>query len=299
MKHAFLILAHNNYWQLTQLVKLLDYDSHDLYIHIDKRCRDFDKEVFDNIISASKSRIYIYQEYRVYWGDYSIVEAELFLFNKAYSNCYDYYHVISGEDLPLKTNAQIDAFFEKNNGMEFIDFHDKKLLENPEIGRRTKVYHLFQKYKKASYRSALSYVIAFLDRILLALQFLFRVDRTKKLDWTIKYGSQWVSITDGLCKEVLSHEKKIESIFKYSSCPDELFIQTVAYNTEFKNMIYQSSFKNVKSNMRLIDWKRGKPYVFCDKDFDELRYSDALFARKFSEGNDKKIIIKTIEYLAG
>ena len=37
-----------------------------------------------------------------------------------------------------------------------------------------------------------------------------------------------------------------------------------------------------KSAMRKIDWERGKPYTWRNKDYDELVQSDMLFARKFS-----------------
>lgn len=39
MKHAFLILAHNNWRQLNNLVKFLDNEDNDIYIHTDKKSR--------------------------------------------------------------------------------------------------------------------------------------------------------------------------------------------------------------------------------------------------------------------
>ncbi len=39
VNHAFLIIAHNNWWQLKNLIQLLDYPSHDIYIHIDKKVK--------------------------------------------------------------------------------------------------------------------------------------------------------------------------------------------------------------------------------------------------------------------
>ena len=81
MRHAFLIIAHNNWWQLRTLIQLLDEKDHDLYIHIDKKSRDFVRSDFEGI--AEQSRLCFYQEYKVYWGGYSQVETELFLFEKA------------------------------------------------------------------------------------------------------------------------------------------------------------------------------------------------------------------------
>jgi len=298
MRHAFLIIAHNNFWQLKQLIRLLDSELHDIYVHIDKRCKNFDKDKFSNI--TSRSRLFIFQEHKVYWGGFSQVEVELFLLGKAYDNHYDYYHIISGADLPIKTNSYIDSFFEKNNGLEFIDFDDEKLNADPEISRRTRIYHLLQNLRRISPNKHLNNAFIFCERVLLLIQIILRVDRTKKLDWTIKYGSQWVSITDGLVKEILSKKAKIRSVFKYTNCADELFIQTVAYNSDFRHKIYKGSTREVMNNMRIVDWKRGKngsPYTFREDDFSTLGNNDALFARKFSQEIDKSIIVKITDYL--
>ena len=61
MRHAFLIIAHNNWEQLKKMVQLLDAENHDIYIHIDKKSIDFKADKFLEIIN--KSRIFIYQEY--------------------------------------------------------------------------------------------------------------------------------------------------------------------------------------------------------------------------------------------
>ena len=42
--------------------------------------------------------------------------------------------------------------------------------------------------------------------------------------------------------------------------------------------------------MRLIDWHRGKPYVYRIGDLDLLEESPMLFARKFDEKIDNEII---------
>ena len=42
MRHAFLIIAHNNWEQFKKLVQLLDAENHDIYIHIDKKSNIMD-----------------------------------------------------------------------------------------------------------------------------------------------------------------------------------------------------------------------------------------------------------------
>lgn len=43
-KHAFLIIAHNNEVNLINLIKSIDFDCNDIYIHIDKKWKDFNFE---------------------------------------------------------------------------------------------------------------------------------------------------------------------------------------------------------------------------------------------------------------
>ena len=67
----------------------------------------------------------------------------------------------------------------------------------------------------------------FCERVSLVLQIIFGVNRVKNLDWQIKYGSQWVSITNELVKTILEHEEKITSIFQYTNVK---IIERIAYS---------------------------------------------------------------------
>lgn len=270
MKHAFLIIAHNNWWQLKKLIECLDSDTHDIYVHVDKKSKDFDESYFRN--SVTKSSLKFYREFEVYWGGFSQVQVEIFLLKQAYTNGYDYYHIISGADLPLKNNEKIDSFFEKNNGKEFILYDEDALKGNPEISRRAKYYHYLQNYRRRYAEKWKNSFFTFCERISLVLQIVFGVNRVKSLDWQIKYGSQWVSITDELVKVILANEEKITSVFSYTNCADELFIQTIAFNCGFKDHIFQPVGKQA-ANLRCIDWSRGKngnPYTYRLKDIDML-----------------------------
>lgn len=290
MKHAFLIIAHNNWEQLKKLIQLLDAENHDIYVHIDKKSKDFNKKEFFNI--AGKSQLFIFQVYEVYWGGFSLVQVETFLFEKAHTLQYDYYHLISGADLPLKSNKEIDAFFEQYKGTEFILYDEEKLKNDREIARRTKYYHFLQNYRRRYSQKWKNDFFTFWERVSLVVQIVFRVNRVKNLDWTIKYGSNWISITDDLVIEILKEKDKIWKIFSYTNCADELLVQTVAYNCGFKDKIYNPKH-GVAENVRFIDWSRGKngnPYTFRKQDEELLMKNSNLFARKFSETVDSDII---------
>lgn len=142
-----------------------------------------------------------------------------------------------------------------------------------------------------------------MDRAFLKIQQILKVDRTKKLDLELAFGAQWFSITDELARYVISHEPIIKKVFSFSICADELFLQTLVYNSKFKDRLYYNKMdENYKACMRYVDWHRedctSSPHVWRYEDFQELINSDYLFARKFDPNIDKKIIEKLFNYLS-
>ena len=70
-------------------------------------------------------------------------------------------------------------------------------------------------------------------------------------------------------------------------------MQTILLNSQFKNSV-------INNNVRLIDFDRGKnssPYTFKKDDYDELVNSNFLFARKFDENVDKKVVDLIYNYV--
>ena len=223
--------------------------------------------------------------------------AEIYLFKKAREyGPYDYYHLLSGQDLLLVSNVEFYNFFEKNNGKEFIEFKNKQNEHDPEIKRRTRLYHFLQNYRRRFKLQLLNEIFIFFEICLLALQLFLHVNRVENLDWQIKYGSEWVSVTDDFVVTLLNNEAKIDKIFRWRNCSDELMIQTIAFNCRFVDRLYHNP--NGADNMRLVDFDRGKngsPYTFTVKDYDMLKNSNALIARKFSLDMDSKIVDRIIK----
>lgn len=299
VRHAYLIIAHANWEQLKLLIKALDHANNDLFIHIDKKAENIPIE--DLKSAAAKSKVHIYSEYKVYWGSFELVQTELLLFEKAHPYHYDYYHLLSGSDLPIKSNETIDAFFEAHKGMEFVHFDtEERLRTDHEIGRRTRLYHFLQNYRRRYKVPFFNALFTFMERVLLVLQLAVGVDRQRKYpEFIIKYGSQWVSITDALVEHILSQKDLIYKVFPRTNCADELFIQSLVFNSAFKDRLFDQNYDDdIHANMRLIDMKtrgrNGSPYTWRIGDWDEIRQSDCLFARKFDLNLDSEIIEKVL-----
>ena len=124
MKHAFLIMIHENFGQVARLIKKLDNQWADIYIHVDKKAlfTKEDEEMLKN--SCKESSVYFSKRISVTWGGYSQIVAYMQLLKEAAVNNYDYYHLISGVDFPVKPMSYIYDFFERNNGTEFIQLAD-------------------------------------------------------------------------------------------------------------------------------------------------------------------------------
>ena len=118
-KHAYLIIAHNNFNQLKKLIELLDYEENDIYIHLDKKSKLNVEELKKYV---KKSKLIFTKRIKVSWGGFSLVQSELILLKASVKENYMYYHLISGADLPIKSMKEIHEFFEENEGKQFIHF---------------------------------------------------------------------------------------------------------------------------------------------------------------------------------
>lgn len=282
-KHAILIMAHNNLWSLKELIKTLDSGYFDIFVHLDLKCKIEEKDL-ENICKISK--LVILKQIDIRWADYSQIECELLLLSEAQKNdYYSYFHLISGVDLPIKSNKDLYSFFE-NSKKEFIHFESEKLPL-----KKFSYYHLYNLNMK-NYRN--NNFNKLVNKFFLLIQKIFFIKINNNIEF--HSGANWFSITNSCAEYIFSKKKEIERIYKYSRSGDESFLQTFVYNSKFKNNLYNLEFNDdYDSCKRYIDWKRGNPYVFKLDDYDNIVQSSCFFARKFDENIDKAIIEKIIE----
>lgn len=127
------------------------------------------------------------------------------------------------------------------------------------------------------------------NKISIFIQQKLNFQRNKNISF--QKGTNWFSITEELTKFVLQNEDWINKVFKNTYCADEIFLQTLINNSDFKESLYVKDYNNdLKSIMRYIDWDRGKPYIFTTQNYRELLEVPYLFARKFNSQIDINII---------
>ena len=288
MKHAYLIIAHNEYPVLRALLSMLDDERNDIFLHIDHRSM----ELYEKIHSVQMQRANLHilsTRNKVYWGDLSQVETEYLLLETASAKeAYSYYHLLSGTDLPIQTQDYIHSFFQINAGKEFVEYRSGNRHQK-DLKRKISRYYFFTKHLKRN-NSKWHVITAPCHNLALIVQKMVHFNRKQEVEF--RKGSQWFSITHNFCLYLLEKKPFVLQRFRYTLCPDEIFVQTLLWNSSFKKNIYNIEDNNIGS-MRLIDWNRGDPYTWKIQDYTELVNSNKLFARKFSSQEEE--LIKLIE----
>lgn len=114
MKHAYLIMAANEFEEILALLKALDYEDNAIFLHIDKKAALSPLQLERFKQRLSKADFYLAPRRKVSWGGRDMLECEFSLFSFARSvGPFDYYHLLSGKDLPLLSHKRINEFLKK------------------------------------------------------------------------------------------------------------------------------------------------------------------------------------------
>ncbi len=288
--HAYMIIAHNQFELLEKLILALDDERNDIFIHIDAKVKSFDFDRFPHLASHSRV-VFTDERVNVTWGDFSQVKTEMVLLKTAIMNEYPerpyrYFHLISGVDLPIKSNDEIHRFCEINNGKEFVHFTDNEVSQLSV--NRLQYYHFFRKKRNTFTK--------YLAQAVLRIQKILHVNRLAGTDIKVQKGCNWFSITGDFAHYIVDNLQKYEKVFKYSYCGDETFVQTMLVNSPFKDNLYMPDCNNNHDAcLRLIDWNRGNPYIWRMEDLEIIQNSPCIFARKFDMNKDSNIINRILE----
>lgn len=296
--HAYLIMAHKNLKQMCTLLQLLDDSRNDIFIHIDAKA-SLNLRQFNYQSICKSSKVFMVRSQDVRWGSLSQIECEIYLLKFARKiKCYEYYHLLSGADLPLRSQDYIHKFFDENKGKEFIHIRGNVDRAGKSICERTQFYWHPEFYHSLPIKKSWS-IMWRADHLVVLVQRMFRINRNKNINFEYVYGSNWFSITDELANALINEETNIENIYHRSLCCDEVFLQTFVYNSAyFRDKLYcKQSLESANSTLRYIDWKRAQPYTWHSSDFNELINSGCLFARKFDETIDNLIIMKIRDFV--
>lgn len=286
MKFAYLIMAHHKFDILKLLLEELDDERNNIFLHIDKKTKEFDASSLAACVR--KSNLIFVDRMAVYWGDFSQIQCVVNLLKAASGYAYhDYYHLLVGVEFPLKSQNYIHQFFERNNGREFLGFDqaDQRFLD------RVKYYYIFKKY--ARHQTNKEKYLNMLGNKLLGIQKKIGINRIRGHETEYRKGYANWSITHDLACYIISKEKEIKKKYRHTLCADELFIHTLAYHSKFYDQVYDKE-DEYHSVMRLTNWQDKHNQMHME-DLPMLLQSDRLFARKFDDAHASEIIQQIVQ----
>lgn len=272
MRHAILIMAHKDPKIIEYNIKLLDCSTVDFYLHIDKKSQEDDFLFLKNV--SRYSHVYFISRFNIHWGGQNQIKAELALFKAAFDKKYDYYHLISGQDMIVRNCDSFLMFF-KENPQDFLKIEQKA---SGKILNRVKYFHPVSQTNLS--KSRVGWGIGLL---LEKVQKLFNINRCKTLP--VYFGENWCSLTASFVSFLLSKDKDgfISKYFYWSGNADELYKQTI-----YKMWIDMTGFDNHSNAIiRYVDWSGNKesPKILDIEDYDKVNNGKYLFARKVTSEN--------------
>ena len=274
MKHAFLILAHKNFSQLMQMIAALQSKKSLFFVHIDKKSEML-RHISQAMIESPSNIMLSDRQVNVNWGGFSMIEATVCLMNMLRDSgvCADYVHLLSGQDLPLCPPQEIDLFFENNYGKNFMEYHTIPCKGWENNGGLDRINYKWDVDGGETDRAKLE-------------------SRPFLTDIHPYGGSQWWSLT-GECVEwmiSMCHSGNLlYDFYRNTNIPDEMLFQTAIMHSPFATTV-------VNDNLRYINWTDGPEYprILRNEDWDKLRCSGKLFARKFDICKDANIMNKIL-----
>lgn len=232
----------------------------DIYVHWDASSKvQLSQDLFNlNNVYVIKNPV------SVSWGGFSQVQAQLKLLEDARAHArYDYFHLISDNDVALMSVRYLKKFFEENNGQEFVGFEAE---DDSKFGWKSR----FQYYYPFENLDIPRNLKKILEMLSILVEKAIGVNRLKHNDLETKKGSSWYSITNQTASYILSNSELIQKMFSKGAKVDEIFLQTLIWNSDVLKRKLNSG-SEFEASLRYIDWNRGNPYSFSDSDIDEIR----------------------------
>jgi Core-2/I-Branching enzyme len=310
MRKAYLITAYNQPEMLGRLVKALNTKEVFFFVHIDLKT---DISPFLKSVKGFKNIKFV-ERTKVNWMGFSQVQSILTLMKEAATaQNFEYYSLISGSDYPIKSNQFILDFF-ADCRTEYISYW--KISDRPSWWDKIEYYYLTDLFSIRDYYPKIT-----LRGLYWRLFFRIKkyLPKKKQPNGLIPYGgSDWWSLTQDCVRFILNFANENQDFMKfyrYSLSPSDMFFQTIVMNSKFaesaKNYLeynqwsletsHEDKIKENKMlpedsfNFRYIDWSstwndRGWPAFLDETDFEKLKASNDIFARKFDSKKSFKVL---------
>lgn len=265
MRHAWLIIAHNEFDVLQRLVSMLDHERSDFFIHFDAKVKTLPK------ITVEKGRLFVLENrLDVRWGSVSQIAVELLLLEAAMKQGpYAHYHILSGTHLPLKPVEEILSFYDGHADEEVARFW-ADFAEDADFKLRR--YH----FPLRNYKSSHPFRRRLCQRTWQGVIKVQKVLGIRHLrDENFYKTDNWLSLTDRACHYLVAHRTAILKKYRWSFCGDEYFVVS--------ELMQCGTFRLFDcQNLLYVVFQGDTPRTFSLTAWPTLKESGCLWARKFT-----------------
>jgi hypothetical protein len=289
---AILITAYKDYGHLEKIIKFFDHELFEIFIHVDKKSVVSREEL--SRLKRYKAVKLVARRYRVNWGGVNHLRSILYLLQKAFKNRkINYFHLISGNDYPVKSKSEFIKFFQNSNKdyIECFEVPNPKWKGNGGLDRL--MYFNFYDFLNAKNKTELS-------MILNVVKWQKKIGLQRSISEKIPRffgGSTWWSLSRTTIEYVLHYNKQNNYFFnrlKFTFCSEEFFFQTIIMNSKYAQNVQNN-------NLRYIDWNKNTgsgPATLNIEDLKKIANSDAFFARKFDPQTSQDLLTDIVKLIS-
>lgn len=263
MSVGFVILAHDRPQETAALARHLTGQGAPTVIHLDRR-----SDGMEELRAALGDTARVISTQASDWGRFGLVAATLDAARKLLGEAPEIGHVclLSGNCLPLRPVAELEAFLDANPGTDFIESVPAKGWVAGGLDEERFTLHHPVSWRRRRW---------LFDR-LVDLQRTLGVRRKLPAGLVPHLGAQWWCLTAESLRAILQ-DPRLESwtrFFRTVWIPDESFFQTVLRRPDAPGAIRSQPLTLARFDAR------GQPFVFHDDHRALLEEADYFFARK-------------------
>ncbi len=269
MRIAYVILAHQLPEQLARLVRALDTPNALFCVHINSAV---DQAVYDaaHAALAELDNVVFLRRHRLHWGSFGHVRATVEGLDELdrRSADVDYVALLTGQDYPIKPPATIERTLAQSGGRSFMAY-DRLPGGLADGIERIRYWHWRQIGVPRGWHLKLRLPRRFPDGL-------------------VPYGGSayWWLTREAVeyIRRFFAERPDVYRFFRHVDVPDESIFQTVLLNSPLSDRV-------VNDELRHVDWTRQPlPAIFGVDDFETLKRSPKLVARKFDTRVDARIL---------
>jgi Core-2/I-Branching enzyme len=265
---AYVISAYKRPEHLTRLVRQLHSGPETTFlVHVDRKTdAATSRAMVDGL--ADLEGVGFLPRHSCHWGGFGHVQASLKGIREVLRSGieFDYVVVLSGQDYPIKPNAEIHGFLERGEGRSFLLYFPLP-TENWSQGGLDRLHDWHLRYRGLHVHLPLR----------------------RRLPPHLRPwggGAYWMASRSA----VLTIARFLESnpwyvrFFRHVHIPDELFFQTILLNST-------EAERCVNYVLHYTEWSRTPaPAILTSEDYPRFADSPSLFARKFDPAVDGGVL---------